>query len=118
MTAQIGWTGDNGDPDNFFFLLGCPDGKPAGNNIPKWCNAEFNDLLVKARTIPDQAERAKLYQRMQEIEHEESAVAAPRPLDRLRGDPRQRDGLQAKPARNARVRRRRHPVRPVRALRP
>lgn len=22
-TAQLGWTGDNGDPDNFFFLRGC-----------------------------------------------------------------------------------------------
>ncbi len=70
-TAQLGWTGDNGDPDNFFFLDGCTDGKPAGNNIPKWCNAEFNDLLARARTIPDQAERAKLYTRMQEIEHDE-----------------------------------------------
>ncbi len=27
-TALYGWTGDNGDPDNFFFLLGCPGGKP------------------------------------------------------------------------------------------
>ena len=72
MTAQLGWTGDNGDPDNFFFLLGCPDGKPASNNIPKWCNAEFNDLLLKARVIPDQAGRAKLYERMQVIEHEEA----------------------------------------------
>src|SRR5271169_4505954 len=72
LTGQMGWTGDNGDPDNFFFLLGCPEGKPAGNNIPKWCNAEFNDLLEKARLISDQAERAKLYQRMQEIEHEEA----------------------------------------------
>ena len=72
MTGQMGWTGDNGDPDNFFFLLGCPDGKPAEDNIPKWCNAEFNALLVKARTVADQAERAKLYQRMQEIEHEDS----------------------------------------------
>src|SRR5271165_2164733 len=71
MTAQLGWTGDNGDPDNFFFLDGCTDGKPASNNIPKWCNAEYNDLLVKARVISDQAERAKLYQRMQEIEHDE-----------------------------------------------
>ncbi len=72
MTAQLGWTGDNGDPDNFFFLDGCTDGKPASNNIPKWCNAEFNDLMVKARVIPDQAGRAKLYERMQEIEHDEA----------------------------------------------
>ena len=71
-TGQMGWTGDNGDPDNFFFLLGCPDGKPAQNNIPKWCNAEFNDLLAKARLVPDQAERAKMYSRMQEIEHDEA----------------------------------------------
>ena len=71
-TGQMGWSGDNGDPDNFFFLLGCVDGKPVGNNIPKWCNAEFNDLLIKARTIPDQAGRAKLYARMQEIEHDEA----------------------------------------------
>jgi dipeptide transport system substrate-binding protein len=72
ITAQLGWTGDNGDPDNFFFLDGCPDGKPASNNIPKWCNPEFNDLLAKARVIPDQAGRAKLYERMQEIEHDEA----------------------------------------------
>ena len=26
-TALYGWTGDNGDPDNFFFLLGCPGGQ-------------------------------------------------------------------------------------------
>ena len=71
MTAQLGWTGDNGDPDNFFFLDGCVDGKPASNNIPKWCNSEFNSLLAEARTISDQAERAKLYARMQEIERDE-----------------------------------------------
>jgi dipeptide transport system substrate-binding protein len=72
ITAQLGWTGDNGDPDNFFFLDGCVNDKPASNNIPKWCNAEFNDLLAKARVIPDQAGRAKLYERMQVIEHEEA----------------------------------------------
>ena len=72
MTAQLGWTGDNGDPDNFFFLDGCTDGKPASNNIPKWCNIEFNDLMVKARVLPNQADRAKLYQRMQQIEHDEA----------------------------------------------
>ena len=71
-TGQYGWTGDNGDPDNFFFLRGCPGGKPGDSNPTKWCNAEFDDLLVKARTLTDQADRAKLYSRMQEIEHDEA----------------------------------------------
>ena len=42
----LGWTGDNGDPDNFFFLRGCDaEGKPAARTSPKWCNKEFNDML-------------------------------------------------------------------------
>ena len=28
ITAQLGWTGDNGDPDNFFFLDGCTEENP------------------------------------------------------------------------------------------
>ncbi len=77
MTAQLGWTGDNGDPDNFFFLDGCADGKPANNNIPKWCNAEFNDLLVKARVISDQGERAILSQQhpVANLDHRGDGVA-------------------------------------------
>ena len=71
-TGQYGWTGDNGDPDNFFFLRGCPGGKPGDSNPTKWCNAEFDDLLVKARTLTNQADRAKVYSRMQEIEHDEA----------------------------------------------
>ena len=71
-TGQYGWTGDNGDPDNFFFLRGCPGGKPGDSNPTKWCNAEFDDLLEKARTLTNQADRAKLYSRMQEIEHDEA----------------------------------------------
>ena len=31
-TGQYGWTGDNGDPDNFFFFRGCPGGKPGDSN--------------------------------------------------------------------------------------
>ena len=73
ITAQLGWTGDNGDPDNFFFLDGCHRRQASGsNNVTKWCNAEFDDLLAKARVIPDQAGRAKLYERLQVIEHDEA----------------------------------------------
>ena len=73
MTGMLGWTGDNGDPDNFFaVLLGCnAEGKPNGNNIPKWCNAKFKEVVDKAAEITDQAERTKLYQEAQKIQAEE-----------------------------------------------
>ncbi len=72
MTAQLGWTGDNGDPDNFFFLRGCAGARPGGQNLTKWCNKEFDDRLNKAKTLANQAERAKLYMEMQVIEKEEA----------------------------------------------
>ncbi|MFN8829056.1 MAG: ABC transporter substrate-binding protein [Labrys sp. (in: a-proteobacteria)] len=71
-TGQLGWTGDNGDPDNFFFLLGCDAARPGGQNLSKWCNKEFDDRLKKARTIADKAERTKLYEEMQVIVKEEA----------------------------------------------
>ena len=72
--AQLGWTGDNGDPDNFFVpLAGCgADGKPAGNNIAKWCNADFQAVVGKAATLASQAERAKLYEQAQVIMHDQA----------------------------------------------
>jgi len=72
--VQLGWTGDNGDPDNFFVpLAGCnSEGKPAGNNIAKWCNKEFQDAVNKAATLPNQADRAKLYEQAQAIMHDQA----------------------------------------------
>ena len=65
----LGWTGDNGDPDNFFGpLLGCDkDGKAFSNNIPKWCNATFQEAINTAAEITDKAERTKLYVAAQKI---------------------------------------------------
>jgi dipeptide transport system substrate-binding protein len=74
MMGLLGWTGDNGDPDNFYFLLGCPDGKPAGQNISKWCNADFQKMLVEARNLSDNGKRTELYQAMQKIAKDEAAV--------------------------------------------
>ena len=68
----LGWTGDNGDPDNFFFLLGCPDGKPAGQNLSKWCNKDFDAGLVAARNLADVAKRTEIYKKMQAIAKEEA----------------------------------------------
>ncbi|GGP23822.1 ABC transporter substrate-binding protein [Silvimonas iriomotensis] len=62
----IGWNGDNGDPDNWLgTLLGCE--AVDGNNYAKWCQKDFNDLIVKARSLPNQAERTKLYEQAQVI---------------------------------------------------
>jgi dipeptide transport system substrate-binding protein len=72
MTGQLGWTGDNGDPDNFFFLLSCTAARTGGQNLSKWCNKDFDDRLLKARKIPDKAERTKLYEEMQVIAHDEA----------------------------------------------
>jgi dipeptide transport system substrate-binding protein len=71
-TAQLGWTGDNGDPDNFFFLRGCAGARSGGQNITKWCNKEFDDLLNQAKKLSDVDERTKLYEKMQVIEKEEA----------------------------------------------
>jgi len=62
----LGWTGDNGDPDNFLHtLLGCD--AVGGNNRAQWCNEEFDKLVTQAKTTTDQAERAKLYEEAQVI---------------------------------------------------
>ncbi len=74
MLGQLGWTGDNGDPDNFFFLLGCAAARPGGQNLAKWCNKDFDDRMIKARASFDVKERTKLYEEMQVIQHEEAPV--------------------------------------------
>mgnify|MGYP003675561004 CR=1 FL=1 len=62
----LGWTGDNGDPDNFLaVLLGC-DGVGASNRA-QWCNEEFDALLQKAKVLSNQEDRAKLYEEAQVI---------------------------------------------------
>ena len=72
MTGMLGWNGDNGDPDNFFFLHGCEAARPGGQNLSKWCHKGFDEKLQKARTLTDNKARAKLYQEMQVIEREEA----------------------------------------------
>jgi dipeptide transport system substrate-binding protein len=67
--GMLGWTGDNGDPDNFLHtLLGCDSAKSAsGSNIAKFCHQPYDELVLKAKRISDQGERTKLYQQAQTI---------------------------------------------------
>jgi dipeptide transport system substrate-binding protein len=60
----LGWTGDNGDPDNFLaVLLGCD--AVGGSNRAQWCYEPFQDLIQKAKVISDVGERTKLYEQAQ-----------------------------------------------------
>ncbi|SAK77572.1 extracellular solute-binding protein [Caballeronia glebae] len=62
----IGWTGDNGDPDNWLgTLLGCDAVK--GSNFSKWCYKPFDELVVKGRSTTDVAARTKAYTDAQQI---------------------------------------------------
>jgi dipeptide transport system substrate-binding protein len=71
--SEFGWTGDNGDPDNFFTpLASCAAARPGGGSSSKFCNAEFDALIQKAATLSDQGERTKLYEQAQVILNAES----------------------------------------------
>ncbi|WP_417678776.1 ABC transporter substrate-binding protein [Roseibium sp.] len=70
----LGWTGDNGDPDNFLaVLLGC-DGV-GGSNRAQWCNKDFEDLIQKAKIVSDKGERTKLYEQAQVVFKEQAPWA-------------------------------------------
>jgi dipeptide transport system substrate-binding protein len=70
----LGWTGDNGDPDNFLgVLLSCAGVGEA--NRAQWCNEEFSDLINQAKATADQEERAELYRQAQVIFKEEAPWA-------------------------------------------
>ncbi|MBI6630038.1 ABC transporter substrate-binding protein [Pontibaca salina] len=70
----LGWTGDNGDPDNFLaVLLGC-DGVGASNRA-QWCHEPFDELINKAKVLTDQDERTKLYEEAQIVFKEQAPWA-------------------------------------------
>ncbi|MCY7295973.1 ABC transporter substrate-binding protein [Alteromonas sp. a30] len=58
----IGWSADNGDPDNFYRpLLSCPS-IDSGTNRAKWCSPQFDELINEALTYSDERTRVALYQ--------------------------------------------------------
>jgi dipeptide transport system substrate-binding protein len=70
----LGGTSDNGDPDNLLsYFFSCSG--VGGANMANWCHQPFEDLLQKARTTVDQAERAKLYEQAQLIFKEQAPWA-------------------------------------------
>jgi dipeptide transport system substrate-binding protein len=70
----LGWTGDNGDPDNFLAVLLSCDGVGSANRA-NWCYQPFEDLIQKAKLVSDPAERTKLYEQAQLVFKEQAPWA-------------------------------------------
>jgi peptide/nickel transport system substrate-binding protein len=70
--AEMAWM--TNDPDTVPYLTLRTDASPenGGFNSGYYSNPEVDELLAKARTSTDQAERAELYAKVQEIVHEDA----------------------------------------------
>jgi dipeptide transport system substrate-binding protein len=61
--VQLGWSGDNGDPDNFLYMLLSCDSVTRGSNNSRYCSSGFNTLISEARTTNNAAARSELYRK-------------------------------------------------------
>jgi peptide/nickel transport system substrate-binding protein len=76
--ALIGWTGDNGDPDNFFYPLLDRDSaiKGQAQNISFWKDPKFHELIIAGQRTVDDAKRRSIYMRANAMVHEQVPVVA------------------------------------------
>ena len=59
-----GWTGDNGDPDNFMNLLADSNWS---TNVAHWQDEEYIDLIAQGLVAPDGDERDAIYLKCEEM---------------------------------------------------
>jgi ABC-type transport system substrate-binding protein len=68
-----GWTGDNGDPDNWLGVLySCAAVK--GSNYAKWCDPAYDKLIQQAKLSSDRDKRIQLYRQAQKILKEQVPI--------------------------------------------
>ncbi|NBA97077.1 ABC transporter substrate-binding protein [Pseudomonas sp. R5(2019)] len=98
--VSTGWSGDNGDPDNFLTpLLGC-DAVKNGENYARWCNKAFQDLIDSARIKTEPGERAALYEKALAVFHQDQpwiSMAHPKVFTAMRSNV---EGYQISPLTN------------------
>ncbi|GAC1659890.1 MAG: ABC transporter substrate-binding protein [Candidatus Elarobacter sp.] len=69
----IGWTGDNGDPDNFFYpLLDQDSARKDGNaqNYSFWRDPQFHQLMLQGQATVDDAKRTGIYRQANAMVHD------------------------------------------------
>lgn len=72
LMHEMSWLGDNGDADNFLYILTSGEQwPPAGFNEAFYQNEAYDQLLIEARTTMDTDKRIELYEEAQKILMEE-----------------------------------------------
>ena len=69
---QLGWTGDNGDPDNFLAVLF--DGMASSSIRTQWKNEQYHNYMLQGKQTVDQAKRAEIYKKALKLIYDECAV--------------------------------------------
>ena len=69
---QLGWSGDNGDPDNFLAVLFDGAADPAVRT--QWKNDRYHELMLQGKQTIDQGKRAEIYREAQQIMFDEVAA--------------------------------------------
>jgi len=67
---MLGWTGDNGDPDNFVCYFFC---NPGASREGFYSNTALAEVLLQAQKLTDQEKRAPLYRKAEQMIHDEAA---------------------------------------------
>jgi len=69
----IGWSGDNGDPDNFFYPLLDQDSahKGTAQNYSFWRDPAFHQLMIEGQLTTDEAKRKLIYQQANAMVHDQ-----------------------------------------------
>ncbi|MGJ8680803.1 ABC transporter substrate-binding protein [Paraglaciecola sp.] len=66
-SVLIGWSADNGDPDNFYRpLLSCESIK-SGTNRAMWCSKEYDQIINEALQYEEIGERMYFYSKANEL---------------------------------------------------
>ncbi len=72
--AMAGYIYDYPDPSQIILSGWTCAGVETGANRARWCNRQFNELIEQANADPDQAKRAALYIRAQQIAYDDAAT--------------------------------------------
>jgi peptide/nickel transport system substrate-binding protein len=67
---MLGWTGDNGDPDNFVCYFFC---SPGASREGFYSNPQLTEVLLDAQKLTDQSKRAALYRKAEQMIHDDVA---------------------------------------------